>query len=96
MSNPNPIFPPRRDDPADRCHILFHQIHSLLTILIHQQGQQENHLCSLLQQMVEELATSYSQHIADIEAGTEMMELSATDCMKPAAPCPGSEARGHE
>ena len=79
MSNPNAIFPPRRDDPADRCHILFHQIHALLTVLIFS-DQQENPMYSLLQQMVEELATSYSQHIAEIEA------RSATDRMQKAAP----------
>ena len=57
MSN-SKIFPPRCDDPSERCHILFTQIHSLLTILIMLTasknllgwGRNENNLFFLLQE----------------------------------------------
>ena len=73
MSKFNDIFP-RRDDPVDRCHILFHQLHSLLTILTLLTdsdnsmgwGKNENDLFFLLQQMVAELAHNYSRHLDDI------------------------------
>ena len=65
MCNSNPIFPLRRDDPVDRCHILFNQLHSLLSILILLSGdsdnalgwgRDENNLFCLLLGMVEELS----------------------------------------
>ena len=77
MSNINEIFPPRRDDPVDRCHILFNQLHSLLTILSMLSaepdnalgwGRDENNLFCLLLGMVEELADNYSRHLDDMAA----------------------------
>ena len=77
----NAIFLPREEAPDDRLHQVFHQLHSLLTILIMLSGDrnnengmnwstQEHNLFFLIQQMVEELAYNYSKHIEEIETGT--------------------------
>ena len=76
----NAIFPPREDAPDDRLHRVFHQLHSLLTILIMLSGDrnyengmnwstQEHNLFFLIQQMVEELAENHCKYIEEIRAG---------------------------
>ena len=77
MSNFDELFAPRVDSPGDRCHHLFQQIHSLLTILTllvgednaMEWGYHEGNLFFLLQQMVEDLGHNHCKYIKEIQAG---------------------------
>ena len=78
MSNFDELCAPREDSPGDRCHHLFYQLHSLLSILVMlvgednsmelEWGHHEHNLFFLLQRMVEDLAHNHSQCIKEILA----------------------------